>query len=88
MLEAWTGEVKARCHVAQIKMKELADECGYNPAYLSEVINGNMVGIAIFLFIVLLVLFVFALCSEFKQAEQEGERMAAEFTARRNRHEH
>ena len=33
MLEAWTGEVKARCHVAQIKMKELADECGYNPAY-------------------------------------------------------
>ena len=43
----------------------------------------NMVGIAMFLFIVLLVLFVFALCSEFKQAEQEGERMAAEFTARR-----
>lgn len=41
MLEAWTGEVKARCHVAQIKMKELADECGYNPAYLSEVINGR-----------------------------------------------
>lgn len=41
MLEAWTGEVKARCHVAQIKMKELADECGYNPAYLSEVINGT-----------------------------------------------
>lgn len=49
-----------------------------------------MVGLAIFLFIVLLVLvlFVFALCSEFKQAEQEGERMAAEFTARRNHHEH
>lgn len=46
-----------------------------------------MVGLAIFLFIVLLVLFVFALCSEFKQAEQ-GERMAAEFTARRNHHEH
>ena len=41
MLEAWTGEVKARCHVAQIKMKELADECGYNPAYLSVVINGR-----------------------------------------------
>lgn len=52
-----------------------------------------MVEVAIFLFIVLLVLFVFALCSEFKQAEfkqaeQEGERMAAEFTARRNHHEH
>lgn len=47
-----------------------------------------MVGLAIFLFIVLLVLFVFALCSEFKQAEQESERMAAEFTARRNHHEH
>lgn len=47
-----------------------------------------MVGLAIFLFIVLLVLFVFALCSEFKQAEQEGERMATESTARRNHHEH
>lgn len=31
MLEAWTGEVKARCHVAQIKMKELADECAGTP---------------------------------------------------------
>ena len=47
-----------------------------------------MVGFAIFLFIVLLVLFVFALCSEFKQAEQEGERMSAEFTSSRNHHEH
>ena len=47
-----------------------------------------MVGFAIFLFIVLLVLFVFALCSEFKQEEQEGERIAAEFTSRRNHHEH
>ena len=45
-------------------------------------------GAGLIVFIVLLVLFVFALCSEFKQAEQEGERMAAEFTARRNHHAH
>lgn len=58
------------------------------PKYRRWIWTCNVVGLAIFLFIVLLVLFVFALCSEFKQAEQEGERMAAEFTARRSHHEH
>lgn len=41
MLDAWTGEVKGRCHVAQIPLSMLADESGYTVSYLSEIINGR-----------------------------------------------
>lgn len=41
MLDAWTGEVKGRCHVAQISLSMLAVESGYTISYLSEIINGR-----------------------------------------------
>lgn len=41
MLEAWTGEIKGRCHVAQIKIDDLAAACDFSPTYLSRVLNGH-----------------------------------------------
>lgn len=44
-----------------------------------------MVGFAIFMLIVLLVLFVFALCTVSSRADQESERMGEHFRDRKNR---
>lgn len=45
-----------------------------------------MVGVAIFMGIALLVLFVFAMCTVSSQADRESEQMAEQY--RRNHHEH
>lgn len=39
--EEWTADVKGRMHRYRISNPQLAAECGYNPAYLSTVLNGN-----------------------------------------------
>lgn len=41
MPEVWTGEVKKRMHLAQIKTSELAKESGYSAGYLSMVMTGE-----------------------------------------------
>ncbi len=39
--EEWTADVKGRMHRCRINNPQLAAECGYSPAYLSTVLNGN-----------------------------------------------
>lgn len=39
--EEWTANVKGRMHRYRISNPQLAAACGYNPAYLSTVLNGN-----------------------------------------------
>lgn len=39
--EDWTADVVGRMHRFKIKNEKLAHECGYSPAYLSTVLNGN-----------------------------------------------
>ncbi len=39
--EDWTADVKGRMHRCRINNPQLAAECGYTPAYLSTVLNGN-----------------------------------------------
>jgi len=39
--EDWTAEIKGRMHRCRISNPQLAAECGYNPTYLSTVLNGN-----------------------------------------------
>lgn len=41
MPEVWTGEVKARMHLSQIRTSELAKESGYNAGYVSMVMTGK-----------------------------------------------
>lgn len=37
----WTAEVVARLHLAKITKKQLAEEAGYTPEYISMVLNGH-----------------------------------------------
>lgn len=39
--EEWTVEVIGKLHKYRIPHSELADACGYTPAYLSTVLNGH-----------------------------------------------
>ena len=39
--EEWTADVVGRLHRYRIQAKELAARCGYDPAYLSTVMNGR-----------------------------------------------
>lgn len=41
MLAQWTGEVVGKMHVHGITAIELAQKLGYNPKYLSAVLNGK-----------------------------------------------
>lgn len=41
MPEQWTGRLVGEMHVAGITAKQLADEAGLNPKYLSAVLNGH-----------------------------------------------
>lgn len=37
----WTGELLCKMHINNIKHKELAKYLGYNPKYVSAVLNGK-----------------------------------------------
>ncbi len=37
----WTAEVIAEMHISRITAKELAKHLGYNPKYVSAVLNGK-----------------------------------------------
>ena len=37
----WTGDLLGKMHVAGITAKQLADEVGWHPKYLSVVLNGH-----------------------------------------------
>ena len=39
MLAQWTGDVVGKMHIHGITAKELADAAGWNPKYLSSVLN-------------------------------------------------
>ncbi len=41
MLDMWIADVVGRMHVAGIKGKRLAAECGYTESYLSTVLHGK-----------------------------------------------
>lgn len=41
MLAQWTGRIVGECHTHQVSHKELATEVGWNPKYLSQVLNGR-----------------------------------------------
>lgn len=41
MPQEWTAEVMARRHLAKITIKQLAEEAGYTPEYVSMVLNGH-----------------------------------------------
>ena len=41
MRDAWTGAVIGKCHVAEITLKELADEAGYSRSYVTMLLNGH-----------------------------------------------
>jgi len=41
--EDWTAYVAGQMHKYRITNVELAEKCGYAPAYLSTVMNGNKV---------------------------------------------
>lgn len=41
MPEKWTANVVAQMHLNGIKSKELAEEVGWNPKYLSAIMNGH-----------------------------------------------
>ena len=43
MPEKWTADIVGRMHLHGIKSKELAEEVGWNPKYLSAVLNGHEV---------------------------------------------
>lgn len=40
-LEDWTAYVVGQLHKYKIRNSSLADRCGFSPAYLSTVLNGN-----------------------------------------------
>lgn len=37
----WTGEILAKMHIHGIKALQLAEQVGWNPKYLSAVMNGR-----------------------------------------------
>lgn len=41
MPEKWTGVLLCDMHLARVTAKELADEVGWHPKYLSVVLNGH-----------------------------------------------
>ena len=41
MPDKWTGEVVGLMHVNGISAKDLAERLGWNPKYLSSVLNGR-----------------------------------------------
>ena len=41
MPQAWTASVVAQMHLAKITKKQLAEEAGYTPEYVSMVLNGH-----------------------------------------------
>lgn len=41
MPDKWTGEIVGELHVRGITAKQLADELGWHPKYLSSVLNGR-----------------------------------------------
>lgn len=41
MPQEWTADVVARMHLAKITTKQLAEEAGYTPEYVSMVMNGH-----------------------------------------------
>ena len=41
MPQEWTAEVVARLHLHKLTIKQLAEEAGYTPEYLSMVLNGH-----------------------------------------------
>lgn len=41
MLEQWTGEIIGEMHLNGITAKQLAEQLGYNPKYVSTVLNGH-----------------------------------------------
>lgn len=41
MPQKWTAGVVARMHLAKITTKQLAEEAGYTPEYVSMVLNGH-----------------------------------------------
>lgn len=42
MLAQWTGDVVGKLHIHKIEKKELAEAVGWNPKYLSQVLNGRV----------------------------------------------
>ncbi len=41
MNELWTAEIVSRLHLMGVTCKELAEECGYTPTYISLLLNGK-----------------------------------------------
>jgi DNA transposition AAA+ family ATPase len=41
MTAQWTGSVVGEMHLNKVTMKQLADELGWHPKYLSAVLNGH-----------------------------------------------
>lgn len=41
MPQEWTAELVARMHLAKVTKKQLAEEAGYTPEYVSMVLNGH-----------------------------------------------
>ena len=41
MPQEWTAEVVAQLHLHKLTIKQLAEEAGYTPEYLSMVLNGH-----------------------------------------------
>lgn len=41
MPEKWTGEISAMLHTNRIKQKDLAEEMGVTPEYISMILNGK-----------------------------------------------
>lgn len=41
MVERWMAEVVAEMHMLNITAKEVAREVGWNPKYLSAILNGH-----------------------------------------------
>ena len=41
MLAQWTGDIVGKMHIHEISHKELAAAVGWNPKYMSTVLNGH-----------------------------------------------
>ena len=41
MTAQWTAEIVGKMHLNQVTAKQLASEIGWNPKYLSQVLNGH-----------------------------------------------
>lgn len=42
MLAQWTGDIVGKMHVYEITAITLAQKLGYNPKYLSAILNGHV----------------------------------------------